>query len=259
MESQGRESIRFTLNGQRYELSREDVGARLADVAPDAIRKHAVRVNGAWFPVIQAFEVATGIPRSEFMSNTARRHLAALGYEISGQVERRNPIPTPPPPTAAQVARPRPQDLVEAEASTGEWHTEANVQAALVTALAGDGWRILSVANTATKEHGIDVIASRDGRTVVFEVKGFPSRNYADPARAGEAKRTSPSTQAGHWYSQAVLAAMRLRGKEPGWGSVIALPDFPRYRDLHAETAGSRAAAQIEVWWVHETGAVQRP
>src|SRR3546814_3199445 len=47
--------------------------------------------------------------------------------------------------------------------------------------------------------------------------------------------------------------------KEPQWRSVIALPDFPRYRDLHAETAGSLAAAQIEVWWVDQAGAVQRP
>ncbi len=136
----------------------------------------------------------------------------------------------------------------------GEWHTEANVQAMLVTVLATDGWRILSVANTATKEHGIDVIAARDGATVGIEVKGFPSRAYADPTRAGFPKRTSPSTQAGHWYSQAVLAAMRLRGNEPGWRSVIALPDFPRYRDLHTETVGSLVAAGIEVWWVDQTG-----
>ena len=143
--------------------------------------------------------------------------------------------------------------------AAGEWHTEADVQALLVTALAADGWRILSVANTATKEHGIDVIAARDGQTVGIEVKGFPSRAYANPARAGEQKRTSPSTQAGHWYSQAVLAAMRLRGKEPSWRSVIALPDFPRYRDLHSETAGSLAAAEIEVWWIDQKGALQRP
>jgi len=51
---------------------------------------------------------------------------------------------------------------------------------------------------------------------------------------------------------------MRLRGKEPTWRSVIALPDFPRYRDLHAETFGSLAAAQIEVWWVDKTGWVHR-
>ena len=261
MNSQGRASIRFTLNGHRYELSREDVESRLADVAPDVIRKHAVRVNGTWFPVIQAFEVATGIPRSEFMSNTARRHLAALGYEVAGDVEPRTdaaggPSARASPPAAGAALR---RDVDEPAELGGEWHTEANVQAALVTALAADGWRILSVANTATKEHGIDVIASRDGQTVGVEVKGFPSRGYADPARAGEVKRTSPSTQAGHWYSQAVLAAMRLRGKEPAWRSVIALPDFPRYRDLHAETAGSLAAAQIEVWWVDQTGAVHRP
>jgi hypothetical protein len=102
------------------------------------------------------------------------------------------------------------------------------------------------------------VIAARDGQTAGIEVKGFPSRAYADPARAGERKRTSPSTQAGHWYSQAVLAAMRLRGKEPSWRSVIALPDFPRYRGLHSETVGSLAAAGIEVWWVDQAGELQR-
>jgi Holliday junction resolvase-like predicted endonuclease len=258
MDTHGRASIRFTLNGHRYDLSREVVANRLAGIAPDAIRKHAVRVNDIWFPVIQAFEVATGVPRSKFMSNTARRHLAALGYEVAGDVEPRTAPPavrrayTPP---TTRSGRRSPEEPAKA---SGEWHTEANIQASLVTALAAEGWRILSVANTATKEHGIDVIAARDGQTVGVEVKGFPSRGYADPARAGEVKRTSPSTQAGHWYSQAVLAAMRLRGKEPEWRSVIALPDFPRYRDLHTETAGSLAAAQIEVWWVDQTGAVHR-
>jgi len=259
MSSQGRASIQFTLNGQRHELSREGVESRLGDVAPDAIRKHAVQVNGTWFPVIRAFEVATGIPRSEFMSNTARRHLAALGYQVAGNVESRTTLPADRPARATPALRAPGPDLAAATELGGEWHTEANVQAALVTALAGEGWRILSVANTATKEHGIDVIASRDGQTAGVEVKGYPSRGYADPARAGEVKRTSPSTQAVHWYSQAVLAAMRLRGKEPQWRSVIALPDFSRYRDLHADTAGSLEAAQIEVWWVDQAGAVQRP
>jgi Holliday junction resolvase-like predicted endonuclease len=111
----------------------------------------------------------------------------------------------------------------------GQRHTEAHVQAAVVTALATTGWLVRSVANTATRERGIDVIATQDGHTVGIEVKGFPSRNYADPARAAEAKRTAPSTQAGHWFAQAVLAAMRLPGEDPTWRSVIALPDFPRY------------------------------
>jgi Holliday junction resolvase-like predicted endonuclease len=96
--------------------------------------------------------------------------------------------------------------------SASEWHSEANIQSMLVTALATDGWSILSVANTATKEHGIDVIASRDGHTIGIEVKGFPSRAYANPARAGEQKRTSLSTQAGHWYAQACCDATTGQG-----------------------------------------------
>src|SRR3954447_18534181 len=128
MSSQGRASIRFTLNGQRYELSREDVESRLADVAPDAIRKHAVRVNGTWFPAIQAFEVALGVPRSEFISHTARRHLAALGFEVSGRIDSRS---------GADAAVSVPRRASEPVDGPGEErHTEANIQAAVVTALA---------------------------------------------------------------------------------------------------------------------------
>lgn len=49
---------------------------------------------------------------------------------------------------------------------------------------------------------------------------------------------------------------MRLRSKEPDWLSVIALPDFGRYRALHLETRGSLDAARIQVWWVGEDGTV---
>jgi hypothetical protein len=59
--------IRFTLDGTRHELSRAVVEARLSDVLRELVRKHAVRVNDTWFPVIQAFETATGIPRSKFI------------------------------------------------------------------------------------------------------------------------------------------------------------------------------------------------
>lgn len=106
-----------------------------------------------------------------------------------------------------------------------------------MTWLAAAGWRILSVADTATREHGIDIVASRGDETVGVEVTGYPSRTYADPARAADTKRTHPSTQAGHWFAQALLAAMRLRGRRPGVRSVIALPDFPRFRSLYGETS----------------------
>ena len=52
---------------------------------------------------------------------------------------------------------------------------------------------------------------------------------------------------------------MRLRGKQPEWRSIIALPDFSRYRDLYADTVGSLNAATIEIWWVQEDGTVSIP
>ena len=191
MESRGRAAITFTLNGRRYDLSREAVATELLGVAPEAIRKHAVRVNNIWFPVIQAFESATGIPRSDFISQTARRHLAALGYEVSGATQPHgNTMPSPEtsagPPTHSNRPEVGPAPPVE------EWHTEANVQASLVTALAADGWRILSVANTATKEHGIDVIASRNRLVIGWRPHGSELCRWRTAARSAR-QRTDPA------------------------------------------------------------------
>lgn len=249
-----RTRIEFTLNGSRRVLTRDQVDSRLAGVAPEPIRKHAVHINGTWYPVRQAFGRATGLPGEDFTSQTARRHLAALGYQVHGQIEHRTD-PTAPHDEDEQFDQDG-ESLAPRRTLDEAWHTEANVQAAVVTWLAGAGWRIARVADTATKEHGIDVEAARGNERVGIEVKGYPSRTYADAARAGQVKRTQPSTQAGHWYAQAVLAAMRLRTKRPEVRSVIALPDFPRYRQLFAETADSLRVARIELWWVTADGQV---
>ncbi len=67
---------------------------------------------------------------------------------------------------------------------------------------------MISAANTRTKAPGVDVLACRDGRLLGAEVKGWPGKRYADPRRAAEIKPTQPSTQAGHWFSQALMKAM---------------------------------------------------
>ena len=79
MDSPGRTAITFTLNGRRYELSREAVATRLLGVAPEMVRKHAVRVNSTWFPVIQAFESATGIPQHQFGQRQHATNMVAAG------------------------------------------------------------------------------------------------------------------------------------------------------------------------------------
>ena len=250
----------FTLNGVRYTLSAEDVAHRLRDVSPEGVRQLAVRIGDTLYPVKQAFEAATGVPRSEFTSHVARRHLASLGFDVVGVTDRRAPstlqqdrTPIEKRPSIAAPRRAAPQRTRSDES----WQTEAEVQAAVVTHLAATGWRILSVADTLSRQRGIDVVAAHsEGAGVGVEVKGYPSRSHADPARAHETKPTQPSTQAGHWYAEAVLAAMRLRSRRPELRSVIALPTLSRYRDLYSETKGSLDAAGIEIWWVSEQGDV---
>lgn len=138
-----------------------------------------------------------------------------------------------------------------------EWHTEEHTQRLLVGWLEREGWTILRAANTVSREHGIDVVAQRDGARVGVEVKGFPSRFYVNGPRKGLVKPTAPKDQAKKWFAHAVVPAMRLRTQEPGSLSVMCFPDFPVYRMLYGETASSLHAAGIQVWLVSESGDVE--
>jgi serine/threonine protein kinase len=94
--------MRFILNGTPFELTADEVRDRLRHVEPEPVHQLAVRVDGRLYPVKQAFEVATGVPRSEFISHTARRHLASLGFEQTGEIASRDQphpaVATPPTP-----------------------------------------------------------------------------------------------------------------------------------------------------------------
>jgi hypothetical protein len=218
--------MRFILNGRTIQLDAAAVHARLRGVPPEPVRKHGVLVGDIVYPVRQAFEVATGLPRTEFTSHTALRHLQGLGFPIQSE-----PVPAP---------------ITEAPAGSS-WPWEGAVQAVFCGLLIGHGWTIASAADTATKATGVDVLAQNGNRHLGAEVKGWPSTGYADPRRADETKPTQPSTQAGHWFSQALFKAMLLLDSHPGYESLLVLPDFPRYRDLAARTRTGRRAADIHV------------
>lgn len=72
----------FTVGGHKLELSRSSVERKLRDAAPEPVLKHAVRVNGAWYPVKQAIELAGAIQRADVISTEARRVFRSLGFEV---------------------------------------------------------------------------------------------------------------------------------------------------------------------------------
>jgi hypothetical protein len=98
---------------------------------------------------------------------------------------------------------------------TTDWFWEGNVVNALAHSLAGKGWKIEGQADTHSKERGVDLRASREGRILLVEAKGYPSTTYRDPRRADERKPTNPTNQAQQWYSHALLKVLRLPRVEP--------------------------------------------
>lgn len=139
-----------------------------------------------------------------------------------------------------------------------DWFWEGNVQEALAAHLRAEGWSVEALADTASKARGIDVSASREGRRLAVEVKGYPSETYADEARRGIRKRTNPTNQAPKWFSQAVMKAITTTDGEGNPEVAIAFPDYPRFRSLIARSEWALRRLGIGVYVVREGGEVER-
>jgi hypothetical protein len=227
--------MKFTVNGRSLSLTPDEVIERVAGARPEPVQTHGVVVDGVTYPPKQAFALATGLSRHEFTTETARRQLGRLGFTVL---------------RSAEVGQ---SGLVVPESDGADahaWPWEGAVQSTFIAWLQGHGWSVLSEADTATKAHGIDVVAGNGERILGAEVKGWPSIGYADERRFGEVKRTRPTTQAGHWFSQALMKAIMLLDSHPDHESLVVVPDYPRYRDLAARTARGRAAAGVHVVFV---------
>jgi hypothetical protein len=136
------------------------------------------------------------------------------------------------------------------------WFWEGSVQATLADHLVAQGWRIVSQADTATQERGIDLEVSRDGTTLAIEVKGWPKTTYQRGPKKGQPKSTQPTLQAKHWFADAFFSLVRLHSKRPEIALAMALPDYPRYRSLLDGTRWAFAQLGFGLFLVREDGSV---
>jgi hypothetical protein len=180
--------------------------ARLRDIEPEPVREHGVRIGGVVYPVKQAFERAVRLPRTAFTSHIALRHLRNLGFEIVSKS-----VPSAAPATVEEQQPPT--------ASLHQWPWEGSVQTTFGHLLYHHGWSITSMADTATKAAGVDVLAAKDARRLGAEVKGWPSTGYADPRRADEGG--------------------------PAWPVLFWLPSTAREQRLHQLLAGMNLAFPV--------------
>lgn len=127
------------------------------------------------------------------------------------------------------------------------WFGEGNVQQVVVEYLRKADYRIVRFADTATRQPGRDIEAESKIGPLWVTVKGYPEGT----------DRTRPSTQAGHWFKQALFDIVAWRGEDQTVELALALPDFPRYRDLAMRVAWLQPVARFSLIWVMEDGTVE--
>jgi hypothetical protein len=144
----------------------------------------------------------------------------------------------------------------DSRASDG-WPGEGPVQSAVVAWLVSQGWSIVRVAQTSSREHGVDIVARRGGSELEVEVKGYPAETYSTGDRAGQPRKYHPASQARTYFGDALLAVLSMRDRSPASEIALALPDVPGYGGLVEKVRESLVALRIRVLFVGRDGTVR--
>jgi Holliday junction resolvase-like predicted endonuclease len=115
-----------------------------------------------------------------------------------------------------------------------EWFEETNVARKIVAWLEKKGWTILRF-NEDKRQRGPDIVAVKEGRKMIIEVKGYPSDKYVRGEKKGQKKPTPPNLQAKHWFAEAILTIIREKHREPSSTVAIGLPRKSVYLKLISE------------------------
>jgi hypothetical protein len=177
-------------------------------------------------------------------ANARCRELAARGLiarrQINGKIHN-FPIRNEQPESARDLSAEQERD------DNHEWFWEGNVQEAVVRFLKQQNYTIASTANTSTKERGKDIVAYQGESPLWITVKGYPK---------GTA-RTRPSLQAGHWFKQAIFDIIKYRIENSEAELGLALPDYPRYRNMVEQIKWFQQVVNFNYFWVDSSAKVE--
>lgn len=133
------------------------------------------------------------------------------------------------------------------DAAERPWYWEGSVQGAVVKHLVSTGYRIISVADTATKQQGKDIVAvAPSGETLWVSAKGFPMGTI----------RTNPRNQARHWFGHALFDLILSHGEDASKVLALALPEKKTYQNLAHRTSWFLVMLGACIYWVREDGSV---
>lgn len=145
------------------------------------------------------------------------------------------------------IGKQEPDKLVTSEISNhADWFWEGNVQGVIIRYLSMQGYMIISSADTASHQTGIDIKAKKDNKELWVTVKGYPHGTL----------KTKPSLQASHWFKDAIFDIIEYRDIGKTLNLAVALPDFPRYHRLAERITWFKSAANYQYFWVDKAGNV---
>lgn len=149
-------------------------------------------------------------------------------------------------PVTANITRTETSSEEEkASKTTFPWYWEGNIQSKVVAYLAGRGYFIRSVTDTAYRSQGKDIVAvTPDGKELWVSVKGFPENNSY--------------TQARHYFAEAVFDVVLYRSENPEVELALALPNgFSTYKRLVSQIFWLRKTLPLKVYLVDELGNIK--
>ena len=74
--------MRFILKGKVYNLTREEVEAKMEKIEPELARTYIIIVNGKEYPPKQVLAETLGLGRVEFTTMDATNILRRLGFRL---------------------------------------------------------------------------------------------------------------------------------------------------------------------------------
>lgn len=137
-----------------------------------------------------------------------------------------------------------------------DWFDESNISKALVEYLKEQGYKIIKDNSGNKSAKGIDIIAEKDGKRELIEVKGYPSIFFAN-GEPGVLKATSPTLQLTHWFDGCLSSTIKNYETENDI-LAMAFPASARYEMcMYARQAFfTDHNISIKIYFVKEDGSV---
>lgn len=137
-----------------------------------------------------------------------------------------------------------------------DWFHESNVQALVKNHLKHEFGTPTKEANCLKLKKGPDLLFSKNGIDLQIEIKGYPSDKYVRGEKFGEKKKTSPKTQAKHWFAQVLRDVIIAKGKNQKLEIAIGLPKYEVYETLWKYSLWATKKLCLKCYWVSEKGSV---